>query len=160
VTFTEQGAKGVGAVLGKAKGSAGTLRFTPAPGPGGTREVIALVAQKGIPRKELTVARYVAPSPPKPKRPKVTLKRSGTSKLVVSWPKDPVARGWVVRAKLSDGRVLVLLPSKPRVVLTDVAKTTTGQISVRGQDSSRVAGAEGTATLRAAKAKAKGKAKR
>jgi hypothetical protein len=155
VTFAEQGAKGVGAVLGKAKGSAGTLRFTPAPGPGGTRKVIALVAQKGIPRKELTVARYVAPSPPKPKRPKVTLKRSGTSKLVVTWPKDAVARGWVVRATLSDGRVLMLLPSKPRVVLSGVTKTTTGRIEVRGQDASRVTGPAGTATLRKVKVKAR-----
>jgi hypothetical protein len=146
VTFAEQGAKGIGAPLGKAKGSAGTLRFTPAPGPGGTRKIIAQVAQKGIPRKELTVARYVAPAPPKPARPTLKVKRVGT-KLVVSWAKDGASKRWTARITLSDGRVLVLLPRKPIVTVAGVAKATTGRIAVYGEDAARVKGPTATATL-------------
>ncbi|WP_445151287.1 hypothetical protein [Baekduia sp. Peel2402] len=159
VTFTEQGAKaGIGAAIGKAKGSTGTLRFTPTGGPGGTRKIIALVAQNGMPRKELTVARYVAPAPPKPARPKLKVKRVGT-KLVVSWAKDGVAKRWTARITLSDGRVVQLLPRKPTVSVAGVTKTTTGRIAVYGEDSANRKGSTATATLRKVVTKKKAKAK-
>ena len=42
--------------------AAGTLTFTPDPGAGGPRSIIAAVNELGTPRAELTVARYTAPT--------------------------------------------------------------------------------------------------
>ncbi len=111
-----------------------------------------MVAQKGIPRKNLVVARYVAPSPPRAARPRIRLKRGGT-KLVVTWGKDAVGKQYVVSAKLSDGRVLLLLPTRPAVTIAGVARATTATITVYVQDASRVKGPSATARLKGVKMK-------
>ena len=92
VAFAEQGKRGLGAAIGDVKAQTkGTLTFTPTAGPGGPRTIIAQVAQRGIPRKTLVVARYVAPAPPRPAKPRLKARRSGT-KLIVTWPKDAESR--------------------------------------------------------------------
>jgi hypothetical protein len=159
VAFAEQGKRGLGAQIGDVKArTKGTLTFTPTAGPGGPRTIIAQVAQKGIPRKTLIVARYVAPTPPRPAKPRLKVRRSGT-KLIVSWPKDPESRRFAVNAQLSDGRVLVLAPKAPKITIGGVAKATSATITVRGEDRNRIAGPRATLRVKAVKAKAKRKAK-
>jgi hypothetical protein len=159
VAFAEQGKRGLGAAIGDVKAQTkGTLTFTPTAGPGGPRTIIAQVAQRGIPRKTLIVARYVAPAPPRPAKPRLKVRRSGT-KLIVSWPKDPESRRFAVNAQLSDGRVLVLAPKAPKITISGVAKATSATITVRGEDRNRVAGPRATVRVKAVKAKAKRKAK-
>jgi hypothetical protein len=63
VTFYENG-RGAARRLGVAHGATGTLRFTAAPGPGGTRTITAYVVRDGLPRTRMTVATYRAPRPP------------------------------------------------------------------------------------------------
>jgi hypothetical protein len=61
VTFAEQ-AGGLYRELGNSAKARGTLKFNPAPGPGGRRSIVAIVEQDGVPRARLTVARYKAPT--------------------------------------------------------------------------------------------------
>jgi hypothetical protein len=84
VRFIER-AEGAGADLGAAKGKSGTLRFSPAPGPKGTRQIVAAVDQDGVPRRQIVVATYVAPAPARPGKPAfVRVRRAGTA-LKVRW---------------------------------------------------------------------------
>ncbi len=106
------------------------MAFTPTTGEGGTRKIVATVTQNGMPRANLTVARYVAPARVRPVRPRVTVKQHG-SKLVVRWHRDTRAKRYELRAKLTDGRVLLLLLKKPQTTITAVAKTTTATVTVR-----------------------------
>jgi hypothetical protein len=139
VTFAEVG-KGTAAQIGKPTSAAqGTVAFTPTTGEGGTRKIVATVTQNGMPRANLTVARYVAPPRARPAKPRVTVKRTG-SKLVVRWHRDPRAKRYELRAKLTDGRVLLLLLKKPQTTIAAVAKTTTATVTVRGIDAAGVAG--------------------
>jgi hypothetical protein len=159
VAFAEEGKRGLGAPIGDVKArTKGTLTFTPTAGPGGPRTIIAQVAQKGIPRKTLIVARYTAPAPPRPAKPQPKARRSGT-KLIVTWPKDAQSRRFSVSATLSDGRVLVLLPKAPKVTIGGVAKSTSAAFTVRGEDRNGIAGPRATVRVKAVKVKAKRKAK-
>jgi hypothetical protein len=119
VTFEERGA-GVAHVLGTVKGGAGKLRFTPADGKGGTRKIVALVEQDGLPRKSLTVAQYKAPPRAKPGLPGgLNLKVPGTFRkaqassakreLTVTWGAAKGAARYGVRVVLPDGRKLFFL---------------------------------------------------
>jgi hypothetical protein len=139
VTFAEVG-KGTAAQIGKPTSAAqGTLVFTPTTGEGGPRKIVATVTQNGIPRANLTVARYVAPPRVRPAKPRLTVTRTG-SKLVVRWHRDPRAKRYELRAKLTDGRVVLLLLNKPQSTITAVAKTTTATVTVRGIDAAGTAG--------------------
>ncbi|HUO73917.1 MAG TPA: PKD domain-containing protein, partial [Solirubrobacteraceae bacterium] len=57
VRFIETG-RGAFGVVGAARGTRGTLRFAAADGPGGIRNVIALVDENSIPRARIVVAHY------------------------------------------------------------------------------------------------------
>ncbi|MFL5845727.1 MAG: hypothetical protein ACJ762_13655 [Solirubrobacteraceae bacterium] len=133
VRFVERAA-GAGADLGAAKGSKGTLRFSPANGPAGKREVVAMVDQNGAPRRQIVVASYVAPAPVRPGRPAfVRAKRSGSA-LKVSWGRAARAARYVVRIKLHDGTSkLFVLGAKARSLkIPGVATRTFGSITVAG----------------------------
>ena len=147
VTFAEVG-KGTAAQIGKPTSAAqGALAFTPTSGEGGTRKIVATVTQNGMPRANLTVARYVAPARARPVKPRVTLKRAGT-KLTVRWHRDPRTKRYELRARLTDGRVLLLLLKKPQATIAAVAKTTTATVTVRGIDAAGVAGPQARAVSR------------
>jgi hypothetical protein len=62
VTFVEE-ADDVAHVITRTDDAKGTLEFTPADGPAGTRTIVAIVEQGGIPRARMTVAQYQAPDP-------------------------------------------------------------------------------------------------
>ena len=114
VTFAEESQR-VYREIGTTSKARGTLRFRPAPGPGGRRRIVAIVEQGGIPYAKLTVARYRAPSMRRPGRPRrVGLKRRG-SKLLVGWSRVKGARGYRVRVALPrDGRRLLFFPPPKR----------------------------------------------
>jgi hypothetical protein len=152
VTFAEVG-KAAAAQLGTATRTKGTLTFTPTPGEGGTRKIVASVTQNGIPRTNLTVARYVAPARVRPAKPRVTVRRQG-SKLVVRWKRDARAKRYELRATLTDGRTLLLLLKKPQTTISAVAKTTTATVTVRGIDATGAAGPQTRTVSRGAARKA------
>ncbi len=155
VTFSELRPGVAGKVIGTAKGTRGTLRFTPADGKAGQRKIVALVEQDGAPRSQVTVGTYTAPGPLRPGRPRFArVKRSGTS-LRVSWGPSANATGYAIRATLNDGRrQLFVVGRKVRSLrIPAVSGQFSGRITVAGLRSGPKAGPSRTATLRAVKKK-------
>lgn len=133
VRFEEKG-NGVGRRIGTAKGKRGTIRFTPGDGPKGRREIVALVESNGLPRENLTVARYTAPAPLRPAKPAgVKLSRKG-SRVTVTWRAARRSVRYQVRATLSDGRKLLLFATakKRSVRISGVPSDVRGTITVAG----------------------------
>lgn len=109
VTFAE-GAGGAFHVIGHATGIRGALSFTPAAGLRARREIVAMISLAGVPRQNIVVGHYTAPSAPRPVTPtRVHVLRAGND-LTVSWlPAD--RWGCLVVATLSDGhRLLYSMP--------------------------------------------------
>jgi len=102
-TFVERWSGGQ-RTLGVARRAAGTLRFAPAPGPAGRREVVALVARDGLPRLERTVATYTAPPPARPARVRGVRVAHGARAATVRWRGVAGARTYAVRVETADGR--------------------------------------------------------
>lgn len=102
-TFVERWSGGQRA-LGSARAKAGTLRFAPAPGPAGRREVVALVARDGVPRLERTVATYTAPPPARPAKVRGLRISHGARAATVRWRGVGGARTYAVRVETPDGR--------------------------------------------------------
>lgn len=103
VTFVDAH-KGQGfRVLGHARGSHGTLRFTPSSALGHTHQVVAWVTENGHPREDVTLARYAAPPPPRLAAPRgLTARRRGET-VAVRWHAVAGARGYKLTVRLSNG---------------------------------------------------------
>lgn len=156
VRFVER-ADGAGAELGAAKGAKGTLRFRPANGPKGERQIVALVEQNGVPRTEVVVGTYVAPGPQKPGRPgSVKVQRAG-AKVKVRWGKAARAASYIVRIKLRDGTNRLVTTAKRSATLPGVSPRTVGTVSVQGVSKE---GTKGPSRKAGVKKKRKKKAKR
>ncbi len=100
VTFVERG-DGVRAELGVAESGTGTIKFEPAPGPAGRREIVAEYDVDGIPAPVEVLDTFKAPAPPKAGAVKrVRVRRKGKS-LQISWAaaKSAVGYGIVVSQK-------------------------------------------------------------
>lgn len=153
VWFAERGGAAA-KVVGVARGAAGTLRWTPADGPGGTRRIVAVVEQDGMPRAELPVASYVAPAPVVPGAPRGLRVRRAGSGAVVTWrPSSGPVRSYLVRARLSDGRVLLVPATRTRrrATLPAITRTTTGTIQVTAVRADARQGRPARTTLRRAR---------
>lgn len=119
VTFSERG-KGLDHPLGKAKGGKGTIKFKPALSTATKRTIVAHVVQNGLPRDELTVAKFTVKKL-KLKKPKVKAKRTKTS-LALTWKRVTGATNYLVEVKAGQTlltRVLVktrklTVPKTPR----------------------------------------------
>lgn len=106
IVFAERGRAGT-RVIGTARPGAHRLRFTPGPGAGGRREIVALIAQGGLVRVEPVVARYTAPPPRRVgKATGLRLSRAG-GRAVARWRVPPGAVVQRVTLTVSDGRALV-----------------------------------------------------
>ncbi|MDO9356680.1 MAG: hypothetical protein Q7T55_23475 [Solirubrobacteraceae bacterium] len=82
------------------------LTFTPSRGPGGKRQIEALVSRDGIPITTKTIATFRASRERLPSRPaKLRARRVGTS-VVVALPKVSGASRLSASATLADGRML------------------------------------------------------
>ncbi len=112
VAFKESGKFGTN-LLGTVRHAKGTLKFKPAPGAGGKRQVTALIMRDGLVTDKRVVGSYKAPPPKRPARVKKLKARKHGSSLVVSFRRPkPVARTQVLvsgrhgthLAKLLEGR--------------------------------------------------------
>ena len=103
VHFFEQRAKGVFAQVGATRRAHGKLSFRPAPGPGGLREIVALVQGPNVSPERFLVAHYVAPKPVRPGRAKAVIRREGRL-FVIHIPRVSGAESYVVKISTSDGR--------------------------------------------------------
>jgi hypothetical protein len=94
--------------LGTVSATHGTLRFTPAVGPGGLRTIDAYVSRDGVPTSTLAVARYRAPATGVAARPRhVVLTRRGAALLIRWTAASGAARAYRVVVIASDGRRLL-----------------------------------------------------
>lgn len=107
VQFAETGA-GASQSLATTGAAHGTLRFTPAIGPAGRRQILALVYMEGVPTKRLIVASYLAPGPPRAQRPRdLRLARRGSA-LRMSWRAGANTTRFEIVLIATDGRRLLL----------------------------------------------------
>ena len=148
VKLSEEG-PGAHRNFGVLKGRSGTIKFSPANGKKGKRELLAVVEQDGIFRKSIVAGTYIAPGPTKPGRPRrVRLRRKGT-KLVITWRRAPRAVEYAVRAKLRDGRRLVIPTKKRKLTIGNVPGIDSGTIAVYGMKADRTAGPPAKAKFKA-----------
>ena len=71
VKLSEEG-PGAHRSFGVLKGRSGTIKFSPANGKRGKRQLLAVVEQDGIFRKSIVAGTYIAPGPTKPGRPRAS----------------------------------------------------------------------------------------
>ena len=148
VTFAERAGR-VFRVLGTAHGSRGKLSFTPAPGPGGRRKIIALVSLSGAPKPEMVVGGYTAPSPPTAGAVHhLSLQRRGNT-LRVSWQAATNASSYLATVTLSDGqRTTYEEPARTRTVTVPRVPPSTGaHVQVSAMTSLGAGGHAAAATL-------------
>ncbi len=148
VRFAERSAD-TGRMLGLARGSSGTLAFTPADGHAGRRQIIAMIEQNGLVRAQPVVATYVAPGPVLPPRPPglgVTRRGGG---LTMRWRVAAGAVRYKVVLALSDGRRLLLAPVRGALTATLPAlpTTTLGTVAVTGLRADGLAGRAAIAAI-------------
>ena len=83
-----------------------TIRFRPSPGPGGTREIQAVVTRHGIPLFQKNIASFHVPKPTLPSPVKALRARRGRGSLTIAFSRSFGASRYSVSAKFSDGREL------------------------------------------------------
>ena len=105
-------AKGGRKVLRTVKrGGKGSVRFTPSEAQSARRQIVAEVSQDGLPRDNLTVARFTAPSPRVGKARKVSLRRRG-ARAIITWTAAPFAHSYEVAVTTGTGRRVLLRPRR------------------------------------------------
>jgi hypothetical protein len=104
VAFREAGPTG-GGLIGRAKGTHGSLRFTPAAGAAEKRTIEAVVSTKGVPVTTEAVTTYSAPKPALSAPPRgLRITRHGIG-VTARWHANGRAPGgYLVTVKVSDGR--------------------------------------------------------
>jgi hypothetical protein len=128
----------------------GAFRFNPGLGPAGRRRILAVVEQNGMPRETVVVARYRAPKPLRPAKPrKLRLRRKG-SRVIVRWrgPTNAFKHNVLVRA--GDGRreLLVRPGHARRAVVRGLPRRYGVRVAVKGMRLDSVVGRAAQARLR------------
>jgi Concanavalin A-like lectin/glucanases superfamily len=129
VTFVERGAAAY-RTLGVARGSHGRIAFSPAAGPGGRREILALISQGGAPAGQTVVGSYRAPAQTRLPAPRGLHARRAGSRLVVSADEVPDAWRYATTLTLASGRRELLLSRGPRVSFAAVDPAFGGRVQV------------------------------
>jgi hypothetical protein len=115
VIFTERG-EGIAQELGTARGRRGSISFKPTISADRRRTIEAEVAQDGLPRDLLDVARFKAPKQHKLGKPKVKAKRKKSS-LKLSWKRIKGAAEYLVEVSAGAQVLHRVLTSKPKLKL-------------------------------------------
>ncbi len=131
VKFIEQGAFGTH-IVGSARGTRGTLRFTPTDGRGGRRTVYALVEHDGLVSDRIAIGSFVAPAPRAPGRiRRVRVTRRGSS-ATITWTSARNARRYHAVVRGTHGLRRQFVVRGRRVRLTRLAPGDRISASVRG----------------------------
>lgn len=138
--------------------SCASLRFTPAPGAGGERKILAIVTRDGLELSRQVIATYQAKAWAKPGRPaKVGITRKGAN-VNVSWTESRGAATYAVTIQGSDGTSQTFsLAAKCRAVrIQGLGSDVRLKATVVGVRSDQTTGPKGRATLPAGKPATKG----
>jgi hypothetical protein len=140
VTFVERG-KGVDKLIGTSHKGHGVIRFTPTPGPGGRRQIVAMANLGGMPLVlspgsatpgEKLVAGYKAPGPVKLGRPLGLHARRSGGRLSVSWGRVHGAHRYVVLVDLRSGMRSDFVVKRPSLRISiPTAGPTGGSVTVK-----------------------------
>jgi hypothetical protein len=131
VTFFEDAAS-VMHPLVTSTGGTGTIHFTPAPGAGGIRTIVARATVDGVPIRSQTLARFHFSGTPRTGRPHtVTVHRRGRA-LVVKWTPAKGAIRYGVLVNLSDGsqRQYVVSAARRTLAIRRFPLSVGGRVSV------------------------------
>jgi hypothetical protein len=93
-------------VIGSAKRTSGTIRFRPAFGPPGRRQLIAQITNNGLPLSTQTLGSFVAPRPPRPGKARKLRVRAGRRAFSFSFRPPANAEHTLLRIVATDGRHL------------------------------------------------------
>jgi hypothetical protein len=131
VRFYERGAA-TWQELGNARTGKGTIRFTPASGPGGKREIVAAIEVDDLPGPDVTVATFKAPAPPKAGAVKRVRARRQGKKLAVIWRPAENADRYRVVATLRDGvqRAIEVSGRRSKARIGRLSATQPGRVMV------------------------------
>jgi hypothetical protein len=140
IVFAERGRRTY-RVLDPARSARGTIRFTPAPGTAGRREIVALLQRDGLTTRSLVVASYAVRAAGRPAKPtRLRLARRGST-VRVSWGRATGAARFAVLLELANGvRTLRVTPAHA-IALSGVPATVGGAVSVVGIASDGTRGA-------------------
>lgn len=105
ITFAEQTGHLLH-VIGKATGRSGKISFTPATGPGGRRQIVALITDDGLPFANRTVSTYTAPAPARPGRARQLHVQAGRGAFTFSYTPPSGATRVLITIASTDGRHL------------------------------------------------------
>jgi hypothetical protein len=137
VAFFEQGA-GVYRRIGASAAARGALAFTPAPGPGGRRRILAEVFENGAPvllragaPAAFAVAGYRAPGPRRLGRVARVGARHLGARVLIAFSGVRGARRYAVTVTLSSGQRLLFLIDRRRLTLAGVPGEITGRVAVQ-----------------------------
>lgn len=147
ITFTERGA-GIARRLGKARGADGTISFKPTIAANRRRTIEAEVVQDGLPREQLTVARFKAPRLPKLRAPEVEANRKRAS-LTLSWAGVRGAASYVAEVKAGGELLFRVLTKKRRLRFAPTPRRGKLKVAVRALSDSRPPGPTARLTLKA-----------
>jgi len=128
VTFVERA--GVNRVLGRARGTKGTLRFSETGTSGGKRRIVALVSRNGLPTRSLTIASFTVRRAPPPAAPRRLRAVARGSALRVSWRRVPGAARYAVSLRLADGQRLARITHTPRASFARLGTRPRGRVTV------------------------------
>ncbi len=156
VTFTERG-EGIAQQLGKARGGKGTISFKPTIAADRGRTIEAEVAQDGLPRELLTVARFKAPKQPKITKPSPKAKRKGSS-LKLSWRKIRGAADYLVEVSAGAEILHRVVTPQPKLRLDGTPAEGKLRVTVQALGEAQPPGPVAKLTVKPPK-KAKGKGK-
>jgi hypothetical protein len=118
--------------LGTAHGSRGLIHFTPAPGRGGVRKIVAQLQVDGVPAPDRIVGHYRAIATVKTGKPRsLVVKRRGSA-LLISWRPAAGATRYavVVKRRSAAERVVRLSARRHRTRIAGIAKTQSGTVAV------------------------------
>jgi hypothetical protein len=149
VSFEEHGRSGSG-FIGRARHASGKIRFSPAYGSREKRTIVAVVNSFGKPRGEYHITSYRSPGPQKPATPtKFTITRQGT-RLHLRWKRATGVTHYILKMRLSDGRVLLLLPTARQTAVSvgGIAKRLTVTATLQVQSPLGIVGKAATTRLR------------
>lgn len=132
VRFMEMGPDGARPIA-TTRRARGAKRFRLYPGRRSTRRIVAEVLQGGVPRTQLTVARFRAPAPARPAAPTRLRARRTPGGLALTWRSRRGGRHLVTVA-LSDGRRLQFVTAQRALTVPGVARTVTADIRVARLD--------------------------
>ena len=131
VTFFERG-RSVFRRIGNARAGRGVIRFAPAPGPGGVRQIVAQIQVDGVPAPDRVAGSYRAPAPFKAVKPSALRATRRGTMLLVSWRREAGATmyGVVVNQRSAGERLIRLRAGRHSVRIGGIGKSQSGTVAV------------------------------